>query len=85
MYHLIIQLGEGLYNFNVVVTGDNAYGSDFINVTVHPTPRINTSPVAVIQPSNQIVTLPSKDTILDGSRKLGFNQQFQKEHEHFSV
>ncbi|XP_072029448.1 dyslexia-associated protein KIAA0319-like protein [Amphiura filiformis] len=63
----LMKLTPGEYNFQVEVTGVNSYGTDYINVTVHPPRRINTPPEAVIEPDSQEVTLPSKDTILDGS------------------
>ncbi|XP_077521827.1 dyslexia-associated protein KIAA0319-like protein isoform X3 [Amblyomma americanum] len=60
-------LREGLYTFRVAVTGNNSYGEATTNVTVLPPKRINKPPVAVIQPDNVTVKLPSKDTVLDGS------------------
>ncbi|XP_077990087.1 dyslexia-associated protein KIAA0319-like protein [Glandiceps talaboti] len=62
------KLTAGLYQFKVTVTGDHAYGEDFVNVTVLPKPRVNTAPVAVITPDKQEVTLPNSETVLDGSR-----------------
>lgn len=60
-------LREGLYTFRVAVTGNNSYGEATTNVTVLPPKRINKPPVAIIQPDNVTVKLPSKDTVLDGS------------------
>ncbi|XP_071478207.1 dyslexia-associated protein KIAA0319-like protein [Diadema antillarum] len=57
----------GFYQFKVEVTGSRSYGTAKVNMTVVPPPRINQPPVAVIQPSTQVVTLPNSDTILDGS------------------
>ncbi|KAL1460426.1 hypothetical protein MTO96_043295, partial [Rhipicephalus appendiculatus] len=55
-------LREGLYTFRVAVTGNNSYGEATTNRK-----RINKPPVAIIQPDNVTVKLPSKDTVLDGS------------------
>ena len=38
-----------------------------MNVSVQPPLRINSPPVAVIQPANSTVQLPNRDTLLDGS------------------
>lgn len=60
-------LRQGLYTFRVEATGNNSYGDNTVNVTVLPPKRINKPPVAVIQPDNVTVKLPTKETVLDGS------------------
>ncbi|CAN8000142.1 unnamed protein product, partial [Ixodes hexagonus] len=60
-------LREGLYTFRVETTGNNSYGENTVNVTVLPPKRINKPPVAIIQPDNVTVKLPTKETVLDGS------------------
>ncbi|XP_051871969.1 dyslexia-associated protein KIAA0319-like isoform X2 [Pristis pectinata] len=62
------QLSEGLYVFRVTVSGDGAYGESFVNVTVEPATRINQSPVAIVSPEVQEVSLPTISTFIDGSR-----------------
>ncbi|XP_078665595.1 dyslexia-associated protein KIAA0319-like protein isoform X1 [Branchiostoma floridae x Branchiostoma belcheri] len=61
------QLTAGHYMFMVTVTGDDKYGEGFVNVTVQPPTRVNTPPVAIVQPKQQEVTLPNTAAILDGS------------------
>ncbi|XP_064483998.1 dyslexia-associated protein KIAA0319-like protein isoform X2 [Ornithodoros turicata] len=61
------KLREGLYTFRVAVTGKHSYGESTVNVTVMPPKRTNKPPVAVIQPNNVTVKLPSNETVLDGS------------------
>ncbi|EEC14354.1 conserved hypothetical protein [Ixodes scapularis] len=68
-------LRQGLYTFRVEATGNNSYGDNTVNVTVLPPKRINKPPVAVIQPDNVTVKLPTKETVLDGSLviPIGYN------------
>lgn len=61
------KLSEGLYRFKVVVTGTNAYGDAYANVTVSPEKRINRAPIVRITPEQQMVKLPTSKAILDGS------------------
>ncbi|XP_041468702.1 dyslexia-associated protein KIAA0319-like protein [Lytechinus variegatus] len=63
----ISRLIAGFYQFKVSVEGSRSFGTGQVNVTVIPPPRINQSPVAVIQPAMQVVLLPNSATILDGS------------------
>jgi hypothetical protein len=60
-------LKAGLYSFKLTVDGSNSFGETFVNITVLPPKRVNKPPVVVIQPSNPVVKLPTKETILDGS------------------
>jgi len=55
----------------VSVTGsDGSYGYTFVNVTVHPAPRVNKPPRVIITPSDHVLLhLPTSSTILDGSSK----------------
>uniref|UniRef100_A0A8C8RL93 KIAA0319 n=1 Tax=Pelusios castaneus TaxID=367368 RepID=A0A8C8RL93_9SAUR len=62
------QLSVGLYTFKVTVSGENALGEGFVNVTVKPAVRINQPPVAVASPSAQEVSLPTASTFIDGSQ-----------------
>lgn len=61
------KLSEGLYRFKVMVTGTNAYGDAYANVTVSPEKRINRAPIVRITPEQQTVRLPTSKAILDGS------------------
>ncbi|XP_065898238.1 dyslexia-associated protein KIAA0319-like protein [Dysidea avara] len=65
----LTDLVEGVYGLKVSVTGsDGSYGDTFVNVTVHPAPRVNKPPHAIITPSNHVLLhLPTSSTILDGS------------------
>ncbi|XP_066268717.1 dyslexia-associated protein KIAA0319-like protein isoform X2 [Branchiostoma lanceolatum] len=62
------QLTSGHYMFMVTVVGDDKYGEGFVNVTVEPPTRVNTPPVAIVQPKQQEVSLPNSAAILDGSQ-----------------
>ncbi|NWW58984.1 K0319 protein, partial [Ifrita kowaldi] len=61
-------LSVGLYAFKVTVSGENAFGEGFVNVTVKPAVRINQPPVAVASPKVQEVSLPTTSTFIDGSQ-----------------
>uniref|UniRef100_A0A8C7G502 KIAA0319 like n=1 Tax=Oncorhynchus kisutch TaxID=8019 RepID=A0A8C7G502_ONCKI len=62
------KLTVGLYEFEVTVGSDGAYGEGFVNVTVKPEPRINKLPVAVVSPKFQEISLPTSSTVIDGSQ-----------------
>jgi len=61
-------LSAGLYAFRVAVSGENAFGEGFVNVTVKPARRVNLPPTAVVSPQMQALTLPWTSAFLDGSR-----------------
>ncbi|NXU43136.1 K0319 protein, partial [Drymodes brunneopygia] len=61
-------LSVGLYAFKVTVSGENAFGEGFVNVTVKPAVRINQPPVAIASPKVQEVSLPTTSTFIDGSQ-----------------
>ncbi|NXN00886.1 K0319 protein, partial [Sylvia borin] len=63
-------LSVGLYAFKVTVSGENAFGEGFVNVTVKPAVRINQPPVAVASPKVQEVSLPTTSTFIDGSQSI---------------
>uniref|UniRef100_A0A8C4H9M0 KIAA0319-like n=1 Tax=Dicentrarchus labrax TaxID=13489 RepID=A0A8C4H9M0_DICLA len=63
-----IFLTVGLYEFEVTVDGDGAYGEGYVNVTVKPEPRVNKPPVAVVSPKFQEISLPTSSTVIDGSQ-----------------
>ncbi|NXH51330.1 K0319 protein, partial [Rhabdornis inornatus] len=63
-------LSVGLYAFKVTVSGENAFGEGFVNVTVKPAIRINQPPVAVASPKVQEVSLPTTSTFIDGSQSI---------------
>lgn len=63
-------LSVGLYAFKVTVSGENAFGEGFVNVTVKPGVRINQPPVAVASPKVQEVSLPTTSTFIDGSQSI---------------
>ncbi|NXB39505.1 K0319 protein, partial [Eulacestoma nigropectus] len=63
-------LSVGLYAFKVTVSGENACGEGFVNVTVKPAIRINQPPVAVASPKVQEVSLPTTSTFIDGSQSI---------------
>ncbi|NXN82507.1 K0319 protein, partial [Bombycilla garrulus] len=63
-------LSVGLYAFKVTVSGENAFGEGFVNVTVKPAVRINQPPVAVASPKMQEVSLPTTSTFIDGSQSM---------------
>ncbi|KAM4631188.1 dyslexia-associated protein KIAA0319-like protein isoform 1-T2 [Polymixia lowei] len=62
------KLTVGLYEFEVTVDGDGAYGEGYVNVTVKPVPRVNKPPVAVVSPKFQEISLPTSSTVIDGSQ-----------------
>ncbi|NXU49113.1 K319L protein, partial [Turnix velox] len=62
------KLTVGLYEFKVVVDGDNARGEGYVNVTVNPKPRVNQPPVAIVSPQFQEISLPTISTVIDGSQ-----------------
>jgi len=61
-------LSAGLYAFRVAVSGENAFGEGFVNVTVKPARRVNLPPTAVVSPQMQALTLPWTSAFLDGSQ-----------------
>ncbi|NXP50255.1 K319L protein, partial [Heliornis fulica] len=61
------KLTVGLYEFKVVVEGENARGEGYVNVTVNPKPRVNQPPVAIVSPQFQEISLPTISTVIDGS------------------
>ncbi|XP_070620530.1 dyslexia-associated protein KIAA0319-like protein homolog [Erythrolamprus reginae] len=61
------KLTVGLYEFNVIVDGDNAHGEGMVNVTVKPEPRVNQPPVAIVSPPFLEISLPTTSTVIDGS------------------
>ncbi|NWH66779.1 K0319 protein, partial [Geococcyx californianus] len=63
-------LSVGLYAFKVTVSGENAFGEGFVNVTVKPAVRVNKPPVAVASPEVQEVSLPTTSTFIDGSQSI---------------
>ncbi|XP_069665323.1 dyslexia-associated protein KIAA0319 homolog isoform X2 [Haliaeetus albicilla] len=63
-------LSVGLYAFKVTVSGENAFGEGFVNVTVKPAVRVNQPPVAVASPKVQEVSLPTTSTFIDGSQSI---------------
>ncbi|NXA03693.1 K319L protein, partial [Sapayoa aenigma] len=62
------KLTVGLYEFKVVVDGENAHGEGYVNVTVNPKPRVNQPPVAIVSPQFQEISLPTISTVIDGSQ-----------------
>ncbi|KAM8790030.1 dyslexia-associated protein KIAA0319-like protein homolog isoform 1-T5 [Rhynchonycteris naso] len=62
------QLTPGLYEFKVIVAGQNSHGEGYVNVTVLPEPRKNRPPMAIVSPQFQEVSLPTTSTIIDGSQ-----------------
>ncbi|NWS29522.1 K319L protein, partial [Polioptila caerulea] len=62
------KLTVGLYEFKVVVDGENAHGEGYVNVTVNPEPRVNQPPVAIVSPPFQEISLPTISTLIDGSK-----------------
>ncbi|NXS52747.1 K0319 protein, partial [Brachypteracias leptosomus] len=64
------RLSVGLYAFKVTVSGENAFGEGFVNVTVKPAVRVNQPPVAVASPEVQEVSLPTTSTFIDGSQSM---------------
>ncbi|NXA46968.1 K0319 protein, partial [Nothocercus julius] len=63
-------LSVGLYAFKVTVSGENAFGEGFVNVTVNPALRVNQPPVAIASPKVQEVSLPTTSTFIDGSQSV---------------
>ncbi|XP_010002822.1 PREDICTED: dyslexia-associated protein KIAA0319 homolog isoform X1 [Chaetura pelagica] len=63
-------LSVGLYAFKVTVSGENAFGEGFVNVTVKPAVRVNQPPVAVASPEVQEISLPTTSTFIDGSQSI---------------
>ncbi|XP_064521964.1 dyslexia-associated protein KIAA0319 homolog isoform X1 [Pseudopipra pipra] len=63
-------LSVGLYAFKVTVSGVNAFGEGFVNVTVKPALRVNQPPVAVASPKVQEISLPTTSTFIDGSQSI---------------
>ncbi|NXK47285.1 K0319 protein, partial [Chauna torquata] len=63
-------LSVGLYAFKVTVSGENAFGEGFVNVTVKPAIRVNQPPIAVASPKVQEVSLPTTSTFIDGSQSI---------------
>ncbi|XP_036599129.1 dyslexia-associated protein KIAA0319-like protein homolog [Trichosurus vulpecula] len=62
------KLTPGLYEFKVVVHGQNSYGEGYVNVTINPEPHVNQPPVAVVSPQFQEISLPTTSTVIDGSQ-----------------
>uniref|UniRef100_A0A8C6D9W4 KIAA0319 like n=1 Tax=Moschus moschiferus TaxID=68415 RepID=A0A8C6D9W4_MOSMO len=62
------KLTPGLYEFKVIVDGQNAHGEGYVNVTVKPEPRKNQPPVAIVSPQYQEISLPTTSTVIDGSQ-----------------
>ncbi|NXF11456.1 K319L protein, partial [Smithornis capensis] len=62
------KLTVGLYEFRVIVDGENAHGEGYVNVTVNPKPRVNQPPVAIVSPQFQEISLPTISTVIDGSQ-----------------
>ncbi|KAG8588454.1 hypothetical protein GDO81_005983 [Engystomops pustulosus] len=62
------KLTAGLYEFKVIVDGENSHGEGFVNVTVKPEPRVNQPPVAIVSPRYQEISLPTTSTVIDGSQ-----------------
>ncbi|XP_004641064.1 dyslexia-associated protein KIAA0319-like protein homolog [Octodon degus] len=62
------KLTPGLYEFRVIVDGQNAHGEGHVNVTVKPEPRKNQPPVAIVSPQFQEISLPTTSTVIDGSQ-----------------
>ncbi|XP_060113565.1 dyslexia-associated protein KIAA0319-like protein homolog isoform X2 [Heteronotia binoei] len=62
------KLTVGLYEFKVIVEGDNAHGEGRVNVTVKPEPRVNQPPMAIVSPPFLEISLPTTSTVIDGSQ-----------------
>ncbi|XP_029804680.1 dyslexia-associated protein KIAA0319-like protein homolog isoform X2 [Suricata suricatta] len=62
------KLTPGLYEFRVIVDGQNGHGEGYVNVTVKPEPRKNRPPVAIVSPQFQEISLPTTSTVIDGSQ-----------------
>ncbi|NXF77658.1 K0319 protein, partial [Sclerurus mexicanus] len=63
-------LSVGLYAFKVTVSGENAFGEGFVNVTVKPAVRVNQPPIAIASPKVQEISLPTAATFIDGSQSI---------------
>ncbi|CAG0918755.1 unnamed protein product, partial [Notodromas monacha] len=57
----------GVYSFQVTVKGTHSFGSATANLTVLPPLRVNTAPVAMVEPVTQVIRLPSNSALIDGS------------------
>ncbi|ELR50997.1 Putative protein KIAA0319, partial [Bos mutus] len=64
----VSQLSIGRYAFKVAVSGENAFGEGFVNVTVKPAGRVNLPPTAIASPERQELSLPLVSALIDGSR-----------------
>uniref|UniRef100_A0A2K5RXA1 KIAA0319 like n=1 Tax=Cebus imitator TaxID=2715852 RepID=A0A2K5RXA1_CEBIM len=72
-YSQILKLSKltpGLYEFKVIVEGQNAHGEGYVNVTVKPEPRKNRPPIAIVSPQFQEISLPTTSTVIDGSQSI---------------
>jgi len=78
-------LKAGNYTFKVIVTDKNLTGSSTVNLTVLPPQRVNTPPIAVIQPANSTVQLPNRETVLDGSFSTDDNNNKIVKYEWFVI
>lgn len=63
-------LSEGIYSFKVTVSGNHSFGEGYSNVTVSRAKRFNTPPTVMITPKQQVIKLPNKKAILDGSASI---------------
>ncbi|XP_065768403.1 dyslexia-associated protein KIAA0319 homolog isoform X1 [Muntiacus reevesi] len=64
----VSQLSVGRYAFKVAVSGENAFGEGFVNVTVKPAGRVNLPPTAIASPERQEFSLPLTSALIDGSQ-----------------
>ncbi|XP_068816699.1 dyslexia-associated protein KIAA0319 homolog isoform X3 [Capricornis sumatraensis] len=64
----VSQLSVGRYAFKVAVSGENAFGEGFVNVTVKPAGRVNLPPTAIASPERQELSLPLTAALIDGSQ-----------------
>ncbi|XP_061254683.1 dyslexia-associated protein KIAA0319 homolog [Bos javanicus] len=64
----VSQLSVGRYAFKVAVSGENAFGEGFVNVTVKPAGRVNLPPTAIASPERQELSLPLVSALIDGSQ-----------------
>uniref|UniRef100_A0A4W2DY75 KIAA0319 n=1 Tax=Bos indicus x Bos taurus TaxID=30522 RepID=A0A4W2DY75_BOBOX len=64
----VSQLSIGRYAFKVAVSGENAFGEGFVNVTVKPAGRVNLPPTAIASPERQELSLPLVSALIDGSQ-----------------
>lgn len=63
----LTNLSEGLYRFQVIVSGKGWKGETYANITVLPHRRVNKAPNVIIKPAQQIIKAPTNSAILDGS------------------